>query len=409
MIVDVPILYRAVVVRARCRTPEDVLLRGWTPVSIPEGEPDAAIRITETSLSLPQETIWYGDGGRLLGDARRIRSDLLLIASDQHKYGNAVPDPRFSGLPDSIRNAVQQTALMQNCSIGDPYLDPFVSRDAIRMGVLDQGDRYQSWDSYPKVMEEDAAFRAVQQVRLDGRDIAIAHARAVARSMMIHRESGVLLVPTSGPYLWALPEGVKVLAELSPRNTAIHLYRVTEFDEAVKTASRLCYDRAAEIRIPQIQVIQPDLLQEQAAPEAISLVTAAKVMCDQARNMLPREQHVAMGVLHGHDSLRDLETLTSAILKQRMAPDMEPVAFWSFEGFPDVRAPTELQLATSEDMVMAGVQLMREARPRVYGTPMGPIGISFHPGTMEALEGLVHRAERYLPDRPNEPLPALGR
>lgn len=389
MIVEVPVLYRAAALPARKRTIQDVLMRTWIPVSIPQGDPEIAIEVREVPGRADPATVWYERDGVLLGDALRIREDLVRSGRSQHGYPKdaSSPDRRLEAVPPAVREVVRDTATIERFSESHSYPDPFVSHEAVRMGRVEDGSFYASWESFPRVLEEDADYRGTRMIRPDVRDVAIAHARAAARGMMVHAGTGRLLVPTTGPLLAASADGLVLQAEIAPGNGHVHLYSLDAADQAVETARQIRIEGGQDPIRPELMAYRGDLVRP--VPEAVGLATAAAILC--GKDSLPfREGYAALGVLHGYGSLASLGMASFAILLSRMAPDLGVVDSWGFDPFEDRRDPSPELLAASAEIVREGVSQMRAA-------PASEAGPAFRPEILDALEGLLHRAAHLLP------------
>ena len=254
MIISVQVLYRAEVVHVGHRKPEDCLLSVDVPVRIVEASPPLAITMEDDTTTYGEGALpinwammdgpaaWYEHEGQLLGEFRQV----LWSPPDRRptRYRvemsamNACCQRRDRYIPRSRGNETHP--FITPAALGTPLMLPFRGTDGLPV--------------YPETME----FRSRTPINGDVRDIAMAHAQNVARSMIFHSEVEELLTPSIGPVIFSESRPIVVRAYVPqeefqrarPEGGRSIFHSALELEEA------LTFSRALSAGLPDVPSVQ---------------------------------------------------------------------------------------------------------------------------------------------------------
>lgn len=230
MIISTPVFYRAAVVKPGHRKEEDCLIRLEIPVRIDEGTPPLAVSLEDnmgywgevSKDTAPAHVFrgpatWYDRDGSLLGEFHQVQP-----ANKERNYG-------IADLQRDLESVRYLPGLNPLTRTGEAY--PLFSPRA--MTATPDGMEVNPSGSDLPVYDESTAFRTMRPAYEGIRDEAMAHAGMTARSMMVHRETGQLLVPSNGPVLLANTRPMRFVAHTRPKfHELSEAYGALDLDEA---------------------------------------------------------------------------------------------------------------------------------------------------------------------------------
>ena len=264
MIVTVPVLYRATIVRLGCRKPEDCLLRTSVPVRIPEGEPPLAIlREADTSTYGPEgipihpamhsrTARWYAHDGQLLGEfsdvlkAYRVRSPL---------------EPNETEGSAALRQCLMPIPAGQTIWIGRDRTEthPFFCEEAIRRPAT-AADGYMPDGGSIDIHEESIETRSRVLLNPNARDLAISYAQRAAAGRVFHVGARELLVPSIGPVILGSNRPISALSVATRNMKCGHAFSALEMNEAMAFSAKI-HEGILNLRpLERLTVLRPDLV-----------------------------------------------------------------------------------------------------------------------------------------------------
>ena len=272
MIINTPVFYRAAVVRPGHRKEEDCLIRLELPVRIDEAAPPLAISLednvgawaAQSGAKPPQHAFmgpasWYDRDGMLMGEFRQVMPSPML-----QTYG-------IERLQEDLARPMVHTRM--NPKLGDAEASPLFSRAA--MTVMPPGINPALDPSSLPVYDEGSTFRSLRPARDGLRDEAIAFARLASRNMLVHAETGELLVPSIGPVIMAntRPMGIAAHARVGYQDLS-EAWNALGYDEAL-VRHRQIYDGLPLVPSKQtLTVLRPEVVTWDARQASITHMAA---------------------------------------------------------------------------------------------------------------------------------------
>ncbi len=270
MIIEIPVLYRALIVRPGHRREEDCFLRTVVPLRLQEEDPALAITLTARSdapdpfgdMVVPDRG-WYLGSGGLMGN----------VLFRQNGTYHAM----------TVQQAIDQS---QRRASPDPQ-----HRGPMVLGMFQTGaslSRYWATDNHHElaklpVYEEGIQTRSYLEAIPGGRDMAIAHATSTARRMSVRYSAegrAELLFPSAGPVLMADCRPARVINHVLDERKMGHVFTPLEHDQAIGFHRRL-HDPLPPIDLSgRVEVLIPEAVTWDSS--AATLVLAAKQLIQHA-------------------------------------------------------------------------------------------------------------------------------
>ena len=223
-------------------------------------------------------------------------------------------DERFAAMFEEIRCKVSQTAFEDR---------PFLCAQAMAPPV----DYYP--DHWLPIYDERIETRRRELPVPEARDLAIAHAQVTARSMVIHSETGELLLPSIGPVILGAARPLRVLA-YSGRNPKLghmqgQMFSALEMEQAIAFNDRL-WDGLERARpLQTITVLRGDAVTWDSA--AASLVSTAALLgldenlAHESHRVLGTTDHVASWAVNEVFGREPAENDMEAFVRRAMFSD----------------------------------------------------------------------------------------
>ncbi len=332
MILTIPVLYRANIVKIGHRKPEDCLLSVPVPVRVQEVVPPLAVSLEDNLADYGERGMrlkpfmqtgpasWYEHDGQLLGEfQRRLDAGYLKSFEEGGMAGY------IAGLTSSGKGWMV---------MGGYEAAPWISGVATAAGP----ESVSGMNTTPvlQIYDESMEVRSSQPAAAEARDIAIAHAHRTFRTMAVHAETGDLLVPSLGPAIMAASRPMSVVAYLHRAADMVHVRSALEFEDALE------FSRDRWRGLPEIPPIQTLTV---LRPDAVTWDAAATSIAACARNLgMGPSNADQWRTAWGMDSVNGA---TNSLMASRCRAALGSMVELGMGRFADVRTPDAMTVDLS--------------------------------------------------------------